>query len=115
MKRIYILALLCVLSTVVSMAQQKEYKGRMHVTPLQLEQRGDSLLIGNKFDISDVNVDSRRSISLIPVLVAPGHEKQLPEVMVKGRANYLTSKREIALMSKAEYRLYNQNPPYAIV
>lgn len=110
-----ILLLTCLLSTLSVVAQQKEYKGRMNVTPLQLEQVGDSLYISIDFDIRGVNVDSRRSISLIPVLMAPGSEKKLPEVMVKGRANYLTSKREIALMSKAEYKVYNQNPPYAIV
>lgn len=115
MKKIYIPLLLSILTMTSAMARQKEYKGSMRVTPLQLEQRGDSLLIGIDFDISGVNVDSRRSISLIPVLAAPGREKKLPEVMVKGRANYLTSKRELALMGKAEYRLYNQNPPYAII
>lgn len=113
MNKIKILFLLCMLTVTAASAQ--EYKGKMHVTPLQLEQQGDSLMIGIDFDISGVNVDSRRSISLIPTLVADSIEKRLPEVMVKGRANYLTSKREVALMNKAERRRYNQNAPYAII
>lgn len=115
MNKINILSLLCLLSVNVALAQHKEYKGEMRITPLQFEQRGDSLLIGIDFDISGVIVDSRRSISLIPTLIAPGMEQQLPEVMVKGRANFLTSKRELALMSRTERRLYDQNPPYEIV
>lgn len=112
---LYILMLACMLSMNSLSAQQKEYKGTMSVNPLQLEQVGDSLLIAIDFDIRGVNVDSRRSISLIPTLVAPNNEKKLPEVMVKGRANYLTSQREVALMSKPERNLYEQNIPYAIV
>lgn len=115
MNKINILSLLCLLSVTTVLAQQKEYKGNMRVTPIQLEQRGDSLLIGINFDISSVTVDPRHSISLIPTLVADGYEKLLPEVMVKGRINFLTSKREVALMSRKKRSLYEQNIPYAIV
>lgn len=99
----------------VATAQHKEYTGKMNITPLQLEQVGDSLRISIDFDMRGVRVDTRRSISLIPVLVAADGQKKLPEVMVKGRANYLTSKREVALMSKSKQELYSQNLPYAIV
>lgn len=115
MNKNYIFLLLSLMSVFNLYALQKEYKGQMKVTPLSLEQKGDSLYISIDFDIKGVNVDSRRSISLIPVLVGPDIERRLPEVMVKGRANYLTSKREIALMSKSERRSYDQNQPYAIV
>lgn len=96
---LYILFLICMFCATTAMAKQKEYKGKMRVTPLQLEQIGDSLHISIDFNISGVNVDSRRSISLIPMLIGNNVEKTLPEVMVKGCANYLTSKRELALMS----------------
>lgn len=112
---LYTVLLIGLLSASTATARQKEYKGKMNVTPMQLEQVGDSLQVGIDFNIEGVNVDSRRSISLIPVLIAPGVEKKLPEVLVKGRANYLTSRRELALMNKAERRLYEQTPPYAIV
>lgn len=41
-----------------SFAQQKEYEGKMHVTPLQLEQKGDSLYIKILFDIRGVYVSN---------------------------------------------------------
>lgn len=112
---LYILLLVCLFPASMVTAQQKEYKGRMNVTPLQLEQVGDSLRIGIDFDIRGVHVGTQRSISLIPVLIAPGKVAQLPQVMVKGRLNYLTSQRELALMSKTERRLYEQDSPYAII
>ena len=53
MKREYIqtIVLLLLFSIGVS-AQQKEYSGKMHVTPLSLEQKGDSVYIRITFDIS---------------------------------------------------------------
>lgn len=110
-----ILILLALLMVIPAMAQKKEYKGKMSVTPLALEQKGDSLYVSIDFDIRGVNVGSRQSVSLIPILVGEGKSLKLPEVMVKGRADYLVSKRKVALMSKAERRRYEANAPYAIV
>lgn len=115
MNRIYILSIMCLLSVAVTGAEKKNYKGQMGITPRTFEQRGDSLYIGIDFDFQNVTVSKRSSISLIPVLTSPSGEVKLPEVMVKGRENYLTSKREVALMNKRERRLYEQTAPYAIV
>ena len=87
-KKTYILFILSALVALPAFAQQKEYSGRIGITPLALEQRGDSLHVKILYDISGVNVDSRRSISLIPVLAAADRRKELPEVTVKGRNNY---------------------------
>lgn len=111
----YIGLLIGLFSALVATAQQPEYKGRMSIVPLQLAQEGDSLYIRIDFDIRGVNVDARRSISLIPILQAAGIEKKLPEVVVKGRINYLTSLREVAVMSKTERRFYEQHRPYTII
>ena len=67
------------------------------------------------FDISGVNVDSRRSISLVPALVAAGDRLDLPEVVVKGRENYNVYRRETALMSNREKAAYAAEAPYAVV
>lgn len=96
-------------------AQHREYEGEMRVTPLRLEQKGDSLYVEIDFDIRGVNVQSNSSISLIPVLAAPEVDRSLPEVMVKGRSNFLVSKREVALMNKAQRKSYDHHAPYAIV
>lgn len=98
-----------------SFAQQKEYEGKMQVTPLQLEQKGDSLYIKIRFDMSGVNVDLHRSISLLPVLVAPQRTMTFPEVMVKGRINYRAYMREMALMSEKERAAYSATAPYTVL
>lgn len=96
-------------------AQHEEYSGKMHVTPLSLQQMGDSVYIQLDFDISGVNVDSRKSISLIPALVAQDKRLYLPEVMVKGREDFNVYLREMSLMSKREMSRYNQNAPYTVL
>lgn len=116
MKREYIqtIVLLLLFSIGVS-AQQKEYSGKMHITPLSLEQKGDSVYIRITFDISGINVDSRRSISLVPVLVSGDNRRDLPEVVVKGRGNYNVYQREIALMSNRQKVAYASKAPYAVI
>lgn len=114
MRRIYLYVII-MLESLSCFAQQKEYSGQMHVTPQAFEQRGDSLYIKMKFDISGVNVDSRRSISLIPSLVTSSNRLDLPAVMVKGRRNYRVYKRGMSLMSKREKEFYLEEAPYAVM
>ena len=115
MKRQYMLFVIVLLFCTNTSAQQKEYSGKIHVTALSLQQEGDSVYVKLSFDISGVNVDSRRSISLIPALVAAGDRLDLPEVVVKGRENYNVYRRETALMSNREKATYAAEAPYAVV
>ena len=115
MKRQYMLFVIVLLFCTNTSAQQKEYSGKIHVTALSLQQEGDSVYVKLSFDISGVNVDSRRSISLIPTLVAAGDRLDLPEVVVKGRENYNVYRRETALMSNREKAAYAAEAPYAVV
>lgn len=111
---LYIVSLLTVVSV---SAQQAPYKGKIAVTPRELSQKGDSLRIGILFDISDVHVASRQSITLVPKLVSGNAEKLLPGVAIKGRRSYLISERRTALMSRRERTACEQNGmrPLAIV
>ena len=115
MKRQYMLFVIVLLFCMDTSAQQKEYSGKMHVTMLSLQQEGDSVYVKLTFDISGVNVDSRRSISLVPALVAASDRLYLPEVVVKGRENYNVYRRETALMSSREKAAYAAEAPYAVV
>lgn len=108
-----LLALLC--CATVGATPPKPYVGKIIATPLQLEQVGDSLRVGVAFDLSDVRVMSRRSIDLVPILIGPAGFKKLQEVQVRGRADYLTTKREIKLMTPAQRALWQQKQPYAVV
>ena len=82
MRKQYIL--LTVITLLLNMkiwAQHEEFSGQIHVTPLSLEHNGDSVYVRLSFDITGVNVDSRKSISLIPALVAPDNCFYFPEVI----------------------------------
>lgn len=115
MKRKYILFIIALLLFMEVSAQQKEYSGEMHVSMQSLQQEGDSVYVKLTFDISGVNVDSRRSISLVPALVAADNRLDLPEVVVKGRENYNVYQREIALMSNRQKAAYASKAPYAVI
>ena len=103
------------LAAIMGHAQHKEYSGQMHVTPLSVQQQGDSLYVKLRFDISGVNVDSRRSISLVPALVSPAKRLELQEVMVKGRENYNVYQREIYLMNSRQKAEYAATAPFAVL
>lgn len=109
MKTIYILLIL--LCPTLATAQ---YKGRISVTPLKLEQKGDSLYISIDINMQNVRVDSRRSIELIPVLTSPEMEKALPAVMLKGKSDYHIWLRGLTLMNSKERLRYLQDAPYTV-
>ena len=115
MRKQYVLFVIVLLFGMGISAQQKEYSGEMHVTPISLQQKGDSVYVKLSFDISGVNVDSRRSISLVPALVAADNRLDLPEVVVKGRENYNVYQREMALMSNRQKAAYASKAPYAVI
>ncbi len=114
MRKLYIVVIL-MLGMLNSFAQPKEYSGQINITPLSLQQKGDSVYVNLKFDFSDIHVDSRRSISLVPVLVAPDNHRDLTEVTIKGRENYNVYQREMALMSNHKKVVYAESAPYAVL
>lgn len=113
--KIYTILLALLFCVPAGSTPRTPYSGKMIVTPLQLDQVGDSLRIGISFDLRDVTVVSRRSIGLVPILVGPEGFQKLQEVEVRGRADYLTHKREIKLMNDAERQLRLKKQPYAVV
>lgn len=96
-------------------AQQKEYKGEVSITPVRLEQVGDSLYVVIDFNFEKMTVNSRRSITYIPTLATSNVNKSLQGVTVKGRADYNDTRRQVALMSKAELELHNLNLSYVTI
>lgn len=115
MRTKYIVLSILLLIGVSVFAQKKEYKGKIQITPLGLKQTGDSLYIKILYNVSGVNVHSNHSISLFPVLIAPQHEVILPEVMIKGRNNYRTFQRKMALLGKKNYDKYITSASHLVV
>ncbi|MBT9932335.1 DUF3868 domain-containing protein [Bacteroides ovatus] len=92
---------------------RKWYIGNIQSSPLELTQQGDSLHIHILYDFDGVEVSSNHSIQLIPVLKGPNIQLELPEISIKGRNNYNTSKRKLALMDDKELAIYQaEEAPY---
>lgn len=93
-------------------AQSRSYEGTITVLPVQLEQRGDSLYIDIDFILNDVKVKSARGVDFIPQLVSPVHSRNLPQLSIKGRDEYLAYERWLSVMSTKEKQNYVK--PYAV-
>ena len=91
------------------------YTGDMTIAPIQVEQKGDSLYLIIDFNLEKVSVQSRHSIHLYPVLTTEDREKVLPEIEIKGKSDYLDTKREYALMNKAQREWVERHQPYAVI
>lgn len=119
MKKIFIILYsvlfvgLCLTATAT--VQPKEYKGKIVVSPVQLEQVGDSLCVKFDFEATGVGVKSRRSITFTPVLIGQNTTMTLSKILIRGRIDYLMSERKVALMNKSERSLYDEDLPYATI
>lgn len=96
-------------------AQKPAYQGKIKITPNSFAQRGDSLYVDLSIDVKGVNLNSSRSLSLIPLLELDNRVLALPEVQIKGYTNYKVYRREMALMSKGEHKRYQAQAPYQVV
>lgn len=95
--------------------EKKWYIGNIQSTPLELTQQGDSLHIRILYGFDGVKVSSNHSIQLIPVLKGSDMQMELPEISIKGRNNYHTSRRKLALMDDMELELYRSEAPFQIL
>lgn len=95
-------------------AQNKQYSGSYSIQNTALTVEGDSILVQMQIVPNDFKVKSNQSISFIPCLTDGEHQLQLPHITVKGRNEYNTYKRELALASEQE-RAFITEPTYAVV
>ena len=95
-------------------AQQKIYKGNITITPYEVSQKGDSLCISMNIDVNGLNLDSHRSLDLIPVVNSNGGQSvELPAVKICGRNRFKVYKRNLALLGKYSGLLESEN--YVVV
>lgn len=104
-------------TTLTAQAQDRGYNGEIAVTAAQLRQQGDSLHIGLTLDATRLQMKSRHTLTLTPVLVSTTATKKslsLPSVELKGRNNYYSYKRRLALMNASQYKAYKATAPMAV-
>lgn len=96
------------------LAQQKHiiYDGKIFVEATELKQKGDSLLLNMELDIPTkyIDLDSRKSLSLVPVLEGSKGRMSFPPVLINGRNRNKVYKRKQSLKENA-----GETVPYAVV
>lgn len=67
--------------------QRTLYNGQISVLPTELRQKGDSLYLRMEFDVpvEQLDISSKRSLTLIPVLEGSSGRMTFPAVMVNGK------------------------------
>lgn len=96
-----------------SMAQSRSYTGNVIVKAVRMEKEGNLLHVDMDFIFNDMKVRSARGMDLIPQLVSPERTYDLPRVSLKGREEYLSYERKLALISGYNPRM-DENRPYAV-
>ena len=91
------------LGTLNSMAQSRpSYVGTISVKPVRVLQAGEMLYVEMDIILDQVKVKSAGAVDIIPRLVASSDTLELPKVSLKGRNEYATYERILALMSNSE-------------
>lgn len=100
-KYIYAASLLCAVTVLPGNAQQRKmiYDGQVSVSPMELKQDGDSLLLTMEIDIpvSQLKLAGKRSLTLIPVLEGTNGRMTFPSIQINGRNRHKAYKRMLAL------------------
>lgn len=94
-------ALLVMMAVSPCQAQRylKIYNGNISVQAKELKQHGDSLLLTMNLDIptKQIELDSRKSLELIPVLEGSKGRMAFPSILINGRNRNKVYKRQVAL------------------
>lgn len=93
---IFVTVLLSSMSLSVA-AQDVFYNKQIKVTTSQLQQKGDLLDVHMLLDLSQLDVDYNRSLTLTPILISSDNQMVLPEIVVNGTNRHRAYQRSIAL------------------
>ena len=81
-----------------SVAQTRSYTGNVIVKAARVERQGNLLHVNIDFVFNNLKVKSVHGMDLIPRLVTPARTLDLPKVSFKGRDEYLSHERRLALV-----------------
>lgn len=84
MKKIFFHILLA-LFVVLPASAQKFYNDALNLSDVSLWQQGDSLYVGMKIDMKNLNISSQRSLTLTPLLTDGEHNVALENIIINGR------------------------------
>lgn len=104
MKKYILLVVACLLPAAATYARQ--FKGKINVITKEATQRGDSIYIDMDILLEGIAMNSERSMTLTPMLVAEGRNRALPSVVINGHARQRLFDRALRLNKKAPHNYY---------
>lgn len=94
MKRIFLIYLLALLSSVAPLSAQQIINCDAAIDALHVQKVGDNVAIDFSIDVSEVKVRGNETIILNPAIQKQGHIAKLPAIYLMGRRAYLYAMRD---------------------
>ena len=110
MKNIKNISLAIALMSVASFSLMAQTNSPIHVTSNDLTQKGDSLYIDATIRVQSKFVESKKSLTLTPVIEDQSQREGLPSILLNGKNRSKVYKREKALKN-----LKNEEPRYTVL
>lgn len=85
-------------------AQDIFYNKQIKVTIPQLQQKGDFLDVHMELDLSQLDIDYNRSLTLTPILISSDNQIELPEIVVNGTNRHRAYMRSITLKKDQSFK-----------
>ncbi|WP_029902098.1 DUF3868 domain-containing protein [Prevotella sp. 10(H)] len=97
MKKITYISILALLfALVMPVAAQQIYKGQIGVSTATMEREGNSVNVHMMLDLSRLELDRNRSLTLTPVITGANMQRELPDILING-----TTRQKAYLRSQA--------------
>lgn len=98
MKKITYISIIALLfALVMPVTAQQIYKGQINISSGTMERQGDSVYIHMIVDLSRLQLDRNRSLTLTPILTATTMQKELPDILINGTTRHKAYLRSQAL------------------
>lgn len=103
-----ILAVATLLIPIGAISQNRTVFGNIVIHPVTVAQQGDSLHINMDVLLDENSLRSRMSVELTPILTADSQQTALAPIVIKGRNNYKSYLRRMALLDRNDRQQTSQ-------
>ena len=91
------IAALLVMASIPLVAQQRIYKGAIEVASVEVKRLDNTLRVSMRLDMSQLQVDRERALTLTPVLSDGTHQIELPFILINGALKHKAYARAMAI------------------